>query len=240
MKGPTYDQERVSLNVARLKAHGQNFEVVIEPEKAIKFRHGEGEVREALKAERIFREALKGEPAPEKELIDVFKTADALQIAEKIIKEGIIQVNDEYRDNLRQEAKKKFIEILLKNGVDANTGTPLTATKISNAMTQAKVHLDIFKKVEPQVDEIVAKLKPVLPISFEKKVLSIRIPAVNAAKLYGTVSRMAKIVDEAWLSDGSWSAKVEMVPGAVAGLMDELKSKTHGDVEINIEQTKRR
>lgn len=241
MKGTqTFDQEKVSINVARLKTHGQNFEIVIEPEKAIHFRHGEGDVREALKAEKIFHEALRGEFANEKELMEAFKTTDALKIAEQILKEGSIQINDEYRDKLRNEAKKHFIEILLKNGVDADTGNPLTATRISNAMTEAKVHLDVFNKVEPQVDEMIAKLRPVLKISFEKKILNIRIPALNAGKLYGVVAHRGKIVEEAWLSDGSWSAKVECVPGAVAVLMDELKSKTHGDVEINIEQTKRR
>lgn len=241
MKGTqTFDQEKISINVARLKAHGQNFEVVIEPEKAIAFRHGEGDIRDALKAEKIFHEALRGEFANEKELMEAFKTTDALRIAEQILKEGSIQINDEYRDKLRQEAKKHFIELLLKNGVDADTGNPLTATRISNAMTQAKVHLDVYKKVEPQVNEIIAKLRPVLKISFEKKILNIRIPALNAGKLYGTVAHRGKIVDEAWLSDGSWSAKVECVPGAVAPLMDELKSKTHGDVEISIEQAKRK
>jgi ribosome maturation protein SDO1 len=235
-----FDQEKVSINVARLKTHGQNFEIVIEPEKAIKYRHGEGDVREALKAEKIFHEAIRGEFANEKELMEAFKTTDALKIAEQILKEGSIQINDEYRDKLRNEAKKHFIEILLKNGVDVDTGNPLTATRISNAMTEAKVHLDVFNKVEPQVDEMIAKLRPVLKISFEKKVLNIRIPALNAGKLYGVVAHRGKIVEEAWLSDGSWSAKVECVPGAVAVLMDELKSKTHGDVEISIEQTKRR
>ncbi len=235
-----FDQEKVSINVARLKTHGQNFEIVIEPEKAIKYRHGEGDVREALKAEKIFHEAIRGEFANEKELMEAFKTTDALRIAEQILKEGSIQINDEYRDKLRNESKKHFIEILLKNGVDADTGNPLTATRISNAMTEAKVHLDVFNKVEPQVDEMIAKLRPVLKISFEKKILNIRIPALNAGKLYGVVAHRGKIVEEAWLSDGSWSAKVECVPGAVAVLMDELKSKTHGDVEISIEQTKRR
>jgi ribosome maturation protein SDO1 len=240
MKAQTFDQEKISINVARLKTHGENFEIVIDPEKAIKFRHGEGDIREALKAEKIFHEAIRGDFASEEKLKEVFKTDDALKIAEQILKEGSIQINDEYRDKLRNEAKKHFIEILLRNGVDAETGTALTATRISNAMNEAKVHLDVFNKVEPQVDEVVVKLKPVLKISFEKKILNIRIPALNAGKLYGVVAHRGKIIDEAWLSDGSWSAKVECVPGAVAVLMDELKSKTHGDVEITIEQTKRR
>jgi ribosome maturation protein SDO1 len=240
MKGPTFDQEKISINVARLKSHGENFEVVIDPENAIKFRHGEGDVREALKAERIFNEALKGDPASETMLMQVFKTTDALRIAEQIIKEGIIQVSDEYKEKLKAQVKKELIEIIIKDGVDHNTGEPLTATKLSNALNEANIHPDIFKKAKEQVNDIIAKLKPVLSISFEKKILNIRIPSANAAKLYGTVAHRAKIVDEAWLSDGSWSCKAELSPGAVNALVDELKSKTHGDIEISIEQAKKR
>jgi ribosome maturation protein SDO1 len=240
MKGQTFDQERVSLNVARLRAHGEDFEVVIEPEAAIKFRHGEGDIRSALKAERIFTEALKGEAASETQLKEVFKTDDVLKIAEQIIREGSIQVDDEYRDKMRALVKKEFIELVIKDAVDSETGTPITATRLSNALNEAKIHLDIFRKANDQVNDTIAKLRPVLKISFEKKILNIRIPSANAAKLYGTVSHRAKIIDEAWLSDGSWSAKVEISPGMVVALTDELKSKTHGDVEISIEQAKRR
>jgi len=71
MKGTqTFDQEKISINVARLKTHGENFEIVIDPEKAIKYRHGEGDVRDALKAEKIFHEAMRGEFANEKELME--------------------------------------------------------------------------------------------------------------------------------------------------------------------------
>jgi ribosome maturation protein SDO1 len=232
----TYDKERISLNVAKLKTHGENFEVVIEPELAIKFRHGEADIRESLKSEHIYREALKGDLASEHVLQEVFKTTDSLKIAEQIIKEGSIQIDDDYKDRLRNDKKRQLIEILVKNTADANTGQPLTATRLNNALTEAKIHLDIFRKVEEQVDETVVKLKPVLPLTFERKILNIRLSANYAPKLYGFVVHRAKVVDEAWLSDGSWSAKVELPAGMVSEVQDELKSKTHGEAEISVEQ----
>lgn len=231
----TYDKEKVSLNMARLKTHGQNFEVVIDPDNAVKFRHGEGGIREALKAEHIYKDAIKGELANEHNMSKIFNTTDALRIAERIIKEGSIQVNDEYKDKLKSENKKRIIEVIMKNAADANTGMPITATRISNAFHEAKVHIDIFKRAEEQIDEVVNKLRPVLPLTFEKKILDIRIPSNNAAKLYGFVNSNSKILDQAWLSDGSWSCKAELSAGMVSGLLDELKSKTHGDVEVKVE-----
>ncbi|MBW2990691.1 ribosome assembly factor SBDS [Candidatus Woesearchaeota archaeon] len=234
----TYDKEKVSLNLARLKTHGENFEVVIDPDNAVKFRHGQGDIREALKAEHIYKDAVKGELASEQHMNNIFKTASPLKIAEKIIKEGSIQVSDEYRDNLRNEKKKVITEILISNGADANTGMPLTATRINNAFHEAKVHVDIFKKAEDQVEEIVEKLRPVLPLTFEKKILDLRLPPAYAAKLYGFVNNQSRILDQAWLSDGSWSCKTELAAGMVLGFLDELKSKTHGDVEVKVESKK--
>ena len=231
----TYDKEKISLNVARLKTHGKNFEVVIDPDNAVKYRHGQAGIRDALKSENIFKDAVKGELASEQHMKEVFKTNDNLRIAERIIMDGSIQVSDEYRDKLRNEKKKAIIEMILRNGADANTGMPLTATRISNAFHEAKVSIDIFKKAEDQLEEVVSKLRPVLPITFEKKILDIRIPASNAARLYGFVESKGRIIDQAWLSDGSWSCRIELAAGMVTGFIDELKSRTHGDVEIKIE-----
>jgi ribosome maturation protein SDO1 len=230
-----FAKEKISMSLAKLKARGENFEVVIEPELAIKFRHGEAEIREALRSEHVYKEALKGELATEEALMETFQTTEPLKIAEQIIKEGSIQINDEYRDKLRAEKKKQFLDIVVKNAADANTGAPITATRISNAMNEAKVHLDIFKKVEDQIDDMVKKLKPVLAMTFEKKTLNIRLSSTYAPKLYGLVARKSKIIEEAWLSDGAWSAKVELSSGMVNELQDELKHQTHGEAEISVE-----
>ena len=231
----TMDKEKVSLNVARIKTHGENFEVVIDPDNAIKFRHGQASIREALKSENIFKDSIRGERASEKHMQEIFNTTDALKIAEKIIKDGSIQISDDYRDKLRSEKIKTITEILIKNAADANTGAPLTATRINNAFNEAKLNVDLFKDAEDQVDELVEKLRPVLSLTFEKKIIDIRIPANNAAKLYGYVDSKAKIIDQAWLSDGAWSCKAELAAGMVNEFLDQLKSKTHGDIEISVE-----
>lgn len=231
----TYDKEKISLNLARLKTQGENFEVVIDPDNAVKFRHGATDIRAAVKAEHIYKDAIKGELASEQHMNKIFKTTDALKVAEIIIKDGSIQVSDEYRDKLRSEKMKTITERIIKNGADANTGAPLSATKLSNALREAGVNIDIFKKAEDQIDEIIKKLRPVLAITFEKKILEIRIPPDNAAKLYGFVNSNTKFLDQAWLSDGSFSCKVEIAAGMVNEFVDELKSKTHGNIEVTVE-----
>lgn len=235
----TFDKEKVSLNLARIKTHGENFEIVIDPDNAVKFRHGEVNIRDALKTENIFKDATKGDLAKEQHMQKIFNTTDPLKIAERIIREGSIQVSDEYREKLRSQKLKTITGILMKNGADAKTGEPLSAVRINNALRDANVNLDIFKEAEEQIDDVVSKLRPALSITFEKKILDLRIPANNAAKLYGYVSTKADILDEAWLSDGSWSCKAEISAGMVTEFLDEVKSKTHGDIEVSVENKPR-
>ncbi|MFH0870684.1 MAG: ribosome assembly factor SBDS [archaeon] len=235
MHNITFDKEKVSMSLAKLKTHGHDFEVVIDPDNAIKLRHGEANIRDALKAPNVFRDAMKGELASEQLMQEIFNTNDQSAVAEKIIKDGELHFTDEYKDNVRNDKKKVIIAILLRDAADANTGNALTEGKITGAMSKAKINIDIYKKPEDQLPDIIAKLRTALPITLEKKILAIRIPALNAAKLYGTVTSRTRIVSENWLGDGSWSCRAELPAGKVSELMDELKSKTHGDVEINVE-----
>ena len=94
------DKEKISLNLARIKTRGKNFEIVIDPDNAVKFRHGKANIRDALKSENIFKDAIKGELTSENDMKNIFKTTDTLKIAEKIIKNIIPFVKLILRDSL--------------------------------------------------------------------------------------------------------------------------------------------
>ena len=44
-KGITYDDERFSINVARLKKGGEHFEIVIDPDTAVEFKEGNDTIK---------------------------------------------------------------------------------------------------------------------------------------------------------------------------------------------------
>ncbi len=239
MRGLVSDKEKVSMSVARIKSHGHDFEIAIDPEAAIRFRHGQADIREALKAPNVFKDAQKGELAGETLLKEAFNTDDEMVVAAKIINDGEIHFDEEYREKLRSEKKAGVIAIIAREAADANTGEPVSEKRLHSAFSQAKINLDLFKKPEDQVQDVLKKLKPVIALTLERKTLNIRIPAKDGAKLYGTVSSKARIVSDSWLSDGSWSGKVELSAGQATLLMDELRKATHGDVEISVETKKK-
>ena len=228
-------KERVHLNLAILKKAGQRFEIAVEPELALRFRHGEKiDIREIVHADKIFSDVQKGSLASENQLKEIFQTTDAYQIAEIIIKKGEIQLTAEYRNKLREQKRKQLVSLIQKYGVDPRTKAPHTLQRIEAAMDEAKVKIDEHKKPEDQVKDILDKLKPILPISFEKKNIKLNIPAESAAKCYSTVKNLGTILKEEWKNDGSWEALIEIPGGLETELYDKLNSITHGQMTAEV------
>ncbi|MFH1682157.1 MAG: ribosome assembly factor SBDS [Candidatus Woesearchaeota archaeon] len=221
------------LNLARIKKEGHTFEISVDPDLAVKLkRGGDVDLREVLKAEKIFSDARKGELVSEAILEKYFKTVDPLKIAEIIIRKGEIQLTSEYRAEQREQKIRKLIELIHRNAVDPHTKLPLPITRIENAFAEAKVHLDEYKPAEEQLDEVVSKLRPVLAIKFEQANLVITIPSTYTGKAYSLVQKNSKLLKEDWNSDGSWTVLVEIPAGLKLEFIEKLNSLTHGEVIV--------
>jgi len=224
------------LTLARLKKFGQNFEVSIDPDLALKFKQGEiNDVSEALKSEQVFSDARKALVVPGDELEKIFQTSDALKIAERIIKEGEIQLNSEQRNQEREQRKRKLINLISTMAVDPNAGLPHPPNRIEAALEQAHVHLDDNKPVEEQFEEIIKKLRPILPIKIEQRILTIKIQPTYVGKTNNFIRNNSKLLKEDWNSDGSWTVKVEIPAGFQQDLIEKLNAITRGEVVIDIE-----
>ena len=219
--------------IARIKKGVEEFEIFVDCEKAIQFRDGNGGIRDVLVAEYIYKDAKKGLHASEHEMEKFFDTKDVLKIAEKIVKEGNIQLTKEYRNKLRDEKRRKIIELIRLNAVDSKTGLPHPIMRIENAMEEARVNIDEFKSAEDQLNDVVEKLRSVLPLKFEVKKFQIRIPAKFAGKCYGVVKRYGKLTSETWGNDGSLIVVMEIPPGMSEEFFGQLNNITHGDVETS-------
>lgn len=235
MRPGIFDHERVSFNVARLRTHGETYEVAIDPDAAIAYREGRGtDIREVLKAEKVFFDARKGELASEERQKEVFGTADPLAVAKEILARGEVQLSSEYREKLRADKLKRILGLIHVNAVDPRTKLPHPPVRIENALRQANIHIDEHKRAEDQVADVVRALTPILPIRFETRTIQLHVPANYAPKLYGAVAGFGKIKKEDWLNDGSWLVDVEIPAGLQTEFFDEMNSRTHGSVEAKI------
>ncbi len=233
MRGPTFDQERVSFNLARLRKGGAVFEVVVDPDAVIALREsGKGKVRDVVRAEKVFADAKKGELASEEQLETILGTVAFEEAARRILDEGEIQLTAEHRERVRERKRRQLVARIHRNAIDPKTGSPHPEKRIELAMEEAKVKMDELRTVEQQLPDVVKRLQAVLPLRFEQARLTLRIPSQYGAKLYGEVTRQAKLLEEAWLDDGSWQAEVELPAGMKEEFADMLKNATHGGATI--------
>lgn len=231
--GPTFDQERVSFNLARLRKGGEVFEVVVDPDAAITLKEsGKGSVAEVVRAEHIFCDAKKGLHASDERLNAILGTSDFQGAAQKILDEGEIQLTAEHREEVRARKMRQLIAKIHRNAIDPKTGSPHPEKRIELALEEAKVRIDEFKTIDQQLQDVLKKLQPILPIRFETAKLRVRLSGDYAGKLYGDIQRMAKIVKDEWLNDGSWQAEVELPGGMKNDFIDMLNDKTHGSAQV--------
>jgi len=216
--------------IARLKKGGENFEVLVELEKALEFRKGKLGIEEALAANYIYKDCKKGMRASEIEIKKFFMTQDIKEVAKKIVKEGEIHLTAEYKSKLREEKRKKIIELIHRNAVDSKTGLPHPILRIENAMEESKVKIDELKSAEEQIEIILEKLSEVIPIKFEVKKVLLKIPAKYSGNCYSVIKQFGKIINEDW-STGDLSLKVEIPGGMIEEFYDKLNGLTHGNIE---------
>lgn len=225
--------------IAKLKTHGQDFEVLVDCNNAIALRENKQvDMKDVLAAMKIFSDAKKGLEASETSMKQIFQTAEPEEVAKQIILRGDIQLTSEYRNSLRETKRKQIVNMIHRNGVDPTTHAPHPVIRIENALEEVKFHVDEFASVEEQLRDALKKLKPIIPIKFEVKEIAVKIGPEYAGKVYSTVKKYSKILREEWQNNGYWVAVVEMPGGLEEEFYEKLNNICHGEVEAKVLKTK--
>ena len=225
--------------IARLKIHGQNFEILVDCNNALALREGKDvDMHDVLAAMGIFSDAKKGMSASETAMKQIFGTNSTWEVAKAIIQKGEIQLTQEYREKLREEKRRQIINMIHRNGVEPKTHLPHPPQRIENAFIEAKFHVDEFRSVQEQVQEALKKLRPILPIKFEIKEIEVKIAPEYAPKCYSIVKTFGTILREEWQSNGYWTAVVELPGGIESDFYDKLNKICHGNVDSKLLKTK--
>ncbi len=245
-KAKTFDKERVSFNLARLRMYGHVFEVVVEPDAAVEYKSalksrqekhmaevGEPDIVDVLRSEEVFHDAHKGQLASEHLLQETFGTADPVEVAKRILLDGEVQLTAEHRKKMMEMKWKQLSNMIHKYAVDPKTGYPHPAERIERLLRETHFNLDQYKKVEDQLEEAVHALKPIVPIKFDTKEIEVKIFKEYAPKIYGDLKRY-KVVKESWNSDGSLTMVFEIPAGLRVDFVDKINEMTHGSVEIEV------
>ncbi|MEM4554569.1 MAG: ribosome assembly factor SBDS [Candidatus Anstonellaceae archaeon] len=220
--------------LAHIDINGERFEIVVDPDLAYLFRTGQKkEIANILTVEDVFKNFRKGERHTTASLQKAFGTTDISKIAERILKNGEIQLTAEQRKKMLEEKKRQIIVIIARQAIDPRTGAPHTQLRIEQALEEAKVHIDAFKDATEQIDDVIKALRPIIPLKFEQVKVAVKVPPEFAQKIYGTLKGYG-IQKEEWTSDGSLIVVIEMPAGMQGEFYDRINKLTSGRVETKL------
>jgi len=221
--------------VSRLTIGRQKFEVLVDPNKALELKKGmKIEMSEILAFPGIYRDVRNTERVSDSDLQRIFGTTDVFKIAEKIIKQGELQLTTEQRRQMVEQRKNQIAAIISKKGINPQTNTPHPPQRIINAMDKAGINVDPFVDAELQVDRAVREIKAIIPLKFQNVVLQVKVPAQFAGKVYNIFKSSGAINSEQWLNDGSLQVTITILAGVQDEFFQKLSSMTHGQYESKV------
>jgi len=221
--------------IARYETGGNRFEILIDPRAAQS--HSEGneiDWEDAIAADGIWSDSAKGERAPDINVNNTFETTDLIDIYKKILAEGTIQLTSQQRNEMVEQKRKQIVAHIVANAMNPQTGGPHPPQRIENAIDEVRYSVDPMENMDKQVEKIIRLIKTLIPISFEKIRVAVKIQAIHVGKCYGQITSLSKIESEEYQKDGSWIGMLEMSAASFAKLEDALGSLTKGTAETKM------
>ncbi len=218
--------------IARWEIAGSRFEVLVDPQAVQELKDGKDvDLSDKLALDQVFKDAKKGDKISDEHLEHTFHTRNIVEIARQIVLKGEVQVTTEQRHRLQEAKRRQVVALIARNAMNPQTGAPHPPARIESAMNEAKVHIDPFKPVDAQVQEVLTKLRPLIPIRLDVVKVRVRLPGQHYPRVIGEVKGLGKLLEEQWLSDGSWSGVVEIPAGMQTELYEKLSARTKGAAE---------
>jgi ribosome maturation protein SDO1 len=221
--------------IARWETGGSRFEVLVDPAAVQAIKDGKDvDLSDKLALDQVFKDAKRGDKISEEQLEKTFHTRNLAQIAKEIVMKGEVQVTTEQRHQLQAAKLRQIVTTIARNAMNPQTGAPHPPSRIEAAMVEAKVHVDPFRPVDAQVQEVLQKLRPLLPIRLDVVKVRVKLPAQHYPRVIGDLKGFGRVMDEQWLGDGSWSGVIEIPAGVQTELYEKLNARTKGAAETTL------
>ena len=217
--------------LARLEKGGKRYEVLVDPDLVDQWRSDSSaiELDNFMAMDEIFHDARAGERPTEDALMNTFQTLDVEAILNIILEKGSIQLTTAQRKARVEHMRQQIIHHIHSQAIDPKSKSPHPRTRIELALEESKYSVDPFKRLEDQVKDAIAKLKPLIPLSFESVRLAFRIPG----SAYGSVSQLLRTHQqkEGWLENGDWACVIEIPAGMKGDVIGQVLKRAK-DAEV--------
>jgi len=220
--------------IARITKQGTTFEILVDPEKALEFKKGKPySIENILAVNQIFKDVKKGEKVSSEDLKKGFQSTDIFSIAVTIIKDGEVQLTTEQRRKMVEAKRIEIATVISRQCVDPKTHAPHPQQRILNAMGEVHIDIDPFKEAKDQVPQVINKLQPIIPLSFEKMTVAIRVPTEFAGRGSHVLRELGVIEKEEWTAS-SWIVMLTISAGLQTVLYDKINNMTAGKAEVKV------
>lgn len=224
---------------AKLEKGGLELQILVDPEIALHFREEKGAIKldldDLLAVEGVFvGPARDGAKASNDELMKTFGTVDVAECVKQILLKGDLQLTTDQRRRMVERKRRLIIEHIARNAINPQTKAPHPPMRIETAMDEARIHLDPFKSVDAQVQDVLKAIRPLIPIRIETVRIAVKFPPQHAGKATSALHGWGEAKQQAWQSDGSFIAVVEIPGGMQTEFFNELNKRTHGEVETRL------
>ena len=217
--------------LARLEKGGKRYEVLVDPDLVDQWKSDSSaiELDDFMAMDEIFHDARAGERPTEEALMNTFQTLDVEAILNIILENGSIQLTTAQRKARVEHMRQQIIHHIHSQAIDPKSKSPHPRTRIELALEESKYSVDPFKRLEDQVKDAIAKLKPLIPLSFESVRLAFRIPG----SAYGSVSQLLRTHQqkEGWLENGDWACVIEIPAGMKGDVIGQVLKRAN-DAEV--------
>ena len=217
--------------LARLEKGGKRYEALVNPDMVEQWKEDATniELDDFMAMDEIFHDARAGERPTEEALMNTFQTLDVETILNIILEKGSIQLTTAQRKARVENMRQQIIHHIHSQAIDPKSKSPHPRTRIELALEESKYSVDPFKRLEDQVKDAIAKLKPLIPLSFESVRLAFRIPG----SAYGSVSQLLRTYQqkEGWLENGDWACVVELPAGMKGDIIGQVLKRAN-DAEV--------
>ena len=217
--------------LARLEKGGKRYEALVDPDLVEQWKEDSSNIQldDFMAMDEIFHDARAGERPTEEALMNTFETLDVETILNIILDKGSIQLTTAQRKARVEHMRQQIIHHIHSQAIDPKSKSPHPRTRIELALQESKYSVDPFKRLEEQIKDAIAKLKPLIPLSFESVRLAFRVPG----SAYGSVSQLLRTYQkkEGWLENGDWACVIE-IPAGMKGDMIGQVLKRSNDAEV--------
>ena len=225
------------VTVVKYSYETEKFEILVKPDPAFDYKLGKiSEISKILVSDEIYTNSGKGTRASNELLLKVFKTDDTTKIAEIMMQKGELNLTTEQRKKMTSDKRKQIVTFISKTYVDPKTHLPHPPLRIEQAMTDGRVSIDPFKNADDQINDIVEKLRSIIPLKTENLVLEISVPAQFVAQSYTVLKSTGTLKKEDWQPNGSLKAILEIPAAARPNVIDRLGAITKGTAFVEVIQ----